>query len=209
MQDGRRGRSSRVAFSQVPRPSESQSGGGSAASIPAASDDLDAIETGKATDQTQDTIFGPRTNRECRVSSEGTGKSTFMSAMIASRIRLLPETTVNRIAAGEVIERPAAAVKELVENALDAGARRISVVLAGGGIDRIEVTDDGFGMSAEELGLCVLRHATSKLSDDTLIRIDTLGFRGEALPSIGAAARLLITSRPREMDCGTKDADNL
>jgi DNA mismatch repair protein MutL len=120
--------------------------------------------------------------------------------VIASRIRLLPETTVNRIAAGEVIERPAAAVKELVENALDAGARRISVALTGGGIDRIEVTDDGSGMSAEELGLCVLRHATSKLSDDMLIRIDTLGFRGEALPSIGAAARLEITSRPADAD---------
>src|SRR5580692_6517702 len=117
-----------------------------------------------------------------------------------SRIRLLSETTVNRIAAGEVIERPAAAVKELVENALDAGAHRISVVLAGGGIDRIEVTDDGFGMTAEELGLCVLRHATSKLSDETLIRIDTLGFRGEALPSIGAAARLEITTRTRDSD---------
>lgn len=120
--------------------------------------------------------------------------------MKPSRIRLLPETTVNRIAAGEVIERPAAAVKELVENALDAGARRISVALSGGGIDRIEVIDDGSGMTAEELDLCVLRHATSKLADDNLIRIDTLGFRGEALPSIGAAARLEITSRPREAD---------
>ena len=117
-----------------------------------------------------------------------------------SRIRLLPEMTVNRIAAGEVIERPAAAVKELVENALDAGAHRISVALAGGGIDRIEVTDDGSGMTAEELGLCVLRHATSKLADDNLIHIDTLGFRGEALPSIGAAARLEIISRPRDAD---------
>ena len=117
-----------------------------------------------------------------------------------SRIRLLSETTVNRIAAGEVIERPAAAVKELVENALDAGAKRISVVLAGGGIDRIEVTDDGSGMTAEELGLCVLRHATSKLTDEALIRISTLGFRGEALPSIGAAARLEITSRPHDSD---------
>jgi DNA mismatch repair protein MutL len=119
------------------------------------------------------------------------------SHVIASRIRVLPETTVNRIAAGEVIERPAAAVKELVENALDAGARRISVVLGGGGIDRIEITDDGSGMTAEELGLCVLRHATSKLADDNLVHISTLGFRGEALPSIGAAARLEIVSRPR------------
>ena len=109
-----------------------------------------------------------------------------------SRIRLLPETTVNRIAAGEVIERPAAAVKELVENALDAGARRIAVALSGGGIDRIEVTDDGGGMTAEELALCVLRHATSKRTAETLTHIDTLGFRGEALPSIGAAARLDI-----------------
>jgi DNA mismatch repair protein MutL len=117
-----------------------------------------------------------------------------------SRIRLLSETTVNRIAAGEVIERPAAAVKELVENALDAGARRITVALVGGGIERIEVTDDGCGMTAEELGLCVLRHATSKLTDDNLIRINTLGFRGEALPSIGAAARLEVTSRPRGID---------
>jgi DNA mismatch repair protein MutL len=113
-----------------------------------------------------------------------------------SRIRLLSESTVNRIAAGEVIERPAAAVKELVENALDAGATRIVVCLDGGGIDRLEVTDNGVGMSEEELGLCVLRHATSKLTDEMLVRITTLGFRGEALPSIGAAARLQITSRP-------------
>jgi DNA mismatch repair protein MutL len=119
---------------------------------------------------------------------------------VPSRIRLLPETTVNRIAAGEVIERPAAAVKELVENALDAGATRITVSLDGGGIDRLEVSDNGVGMSAEELGLCVLRHATSKLTDETLVRIATLGFRGEALPSIGAAARLRITSRPPGVD---------
>jgi DNA mismatch repair protein MutL len=117
-----------------------------------------------------------------------------------SRIRLLSETTVNRIAAGEVIERPAAATKELVENALDAGATRITVCLDGGGIDRLEVTDNGIGMSAEELALCVLRHATSKLTDETLVRITTLGFRGEALPSIGAAARLQITSRPPGAD---------
>lgn len=114
------------------------------------------------------------------------------------RIRLLPETTVNRIAAGEVIERPAAAVRELVENALDAGASRIAVTLDDGGIARIEVSDDGHGMDAEGLALAVQRHATSKLSgDDDLTRIATLGFRGEALPSIGAAARLCLTSRPR------------
>ncbi|MDQ2739170.1 MAG: DNA mismatch repair endonuclease MutL, partial [Actinomycetota bacterium] len=113
-----------------------------------------------------------------------------------SRIRLLSESTVNRIAAGEVIERPAAATKELVENALDAGATRIVVCLDGGGIDRLEVTDNGVGMSDAELAMCVLRHATSKLTDYNLVRITTLGFRGEALPSIGAAARLQITSRP-------------
>ncbi len=115
-----------------------------------------------------------------------------------SAIRILPSHTVNRIAAGEVIERPAAAVKELVENALDAGARRIAVTLDGGGIDRIEVVDDGCGMDADGLALAVLRHATSKLADDDLVHIATLGFRGEALPSIGAAARLAITSRTRE-----------
>ena len=111
-------------------------------------------------------------------------------------VRRLPDHLVDRIAAGEVIERPAAAAKELVENAIDAGAQRIAVVLERGGIDRIEVTDDGAGMAPEALALAVQRHCTSKLADDQLIRITTLGFRGEALPSIGAAARLQITSRP-------------
>ncbi len=114
-----------------------------------------------------------------------------------SMIRLLSPLVVNRIAAGEVIERPAAAVKELVENALDAGAQRIEVVLAGGGIERIEVIDDGGGIPHDQLALAIERHATSKLGDEALIRIATLGFRGEALPSIGAAARLTLTSRPR------------
>ena len=112
-------------------------------------------------------------------------------------IRLLPETLVNRIAAGEVIERPAAAVKELVENAIDAGATRVDVTLGEAGRALIAVADDGKGMSPAELDLAVERHATSKLPDDDLLAIRTLGFRGEALPSIGAVARLVLVSRPR------------
>jgi DNA mismatch repair protein MutL len=121
-------------------------------------------------------------------------------------IRLLPTAIVNRIAAGEVIERPAAAVKELVENALDAGATRVTVAIAGGGIDRIEVIDDGAGMSATDLALAVQRHCTSKLADGDLVRIRTLGFRGEALPSIGAAARLTLVSRPPGADSASRIA---
>jgi DNA mismatch repair protein MutL len=110
-------------------------------------------------------------------------------------VRQLSEGLVNRIAAGEVVERPASVVKELIENALDAGATSIEVVTDGGGRRLIRVTDDGSGMDRNDLALAVERHATSKLPDDDLLDIRTLGFRGEALPSIGAVARLSITTR--------------
>jgi len=110
-------------------------------------------------------------------------------------VRQLSEAIVNRIAAGEVVERPASVVKELVENALDAGATRIEIVTDGGGRRLIRVTDDGAGMTRADLALSVERHATSKLPDDDLLDIRTLGFRGEALPSIGAVAQLAITTR--------------
>ena len=110
-------------------------------------------------------------------------------------VRQLPEQVVNRIAAGEVVERPASVVKELVENAIDAGASRIEIFTDGGGRRKIAITDDGGGMTRADLALAIERHATSKLDDEDLLRIRTLGFRGEALPSIGAVAKLAIATR--------------
>src|SRR6201994_2279544 len=110
-------------------------------------------------------------------------------------VRQLPEQVVNRIAAGEVVERPASVVKELVENAIDAGASRVDIFTDGGGRRKIVITDDGGGMTAKDLALAVDRHATSKLDDEDLLQIKTLGFRGEALPSIGAVAKLSIATR--------------
>lgn len=115
-------------------------------------------------------------------------------------LRRLPENLINQIAAGEVIERPASVIKELVENSLDAGARRIHVTIRNSGIAFLSVSDDGCGMNADELRLAVERHCTSKLPDNDLIHITTLGFRGEALPSIGAVARLRLVSRQVNSD---------
>ncbi len=123
-------------------------------------------------------------------------------------IRRLPEHLVNRIAAGEVVERPASALKELVENAIDAGATRIAISLADGGTTRIEVSDDGCGMSPPEMALALERHATSKLPDDAIEAVTTLGFRGEALPSIASVARLRVESRVRGADGWLRIVDN-
>ena len=123
-------------------------------------------------------------------------------------IRRLPLHLVNRIAAGEVVERPAAALKELVENSIDAGATQIVISLVGGGIERIEVADNGSGMTPSDIALALERHATSKLPDEAIDAVTTLGFRGEALPSIASVARLSIESRVRGQDGWRRTVDN-
>lgn len=119
---------------------------------------------------------------------------------MAPNIRLLPDTIINQIAAGEVVERPASAVKELVENAIDAGASRIDIRLREGGLAGLSVDDDGFGMMPADLEMAIRRHATSKLTEDDIARINHFGFRGEALPSIASVSRLVITSRAEASD---------
>src|SRR6516225_1960361 len=121
------------------------------------------------------------------------------------RIHQLPESVITKIAAGEVIERPASVVKELLENAVDAGSRRVDIDIAQGGTDLIRVVDDGCGIATDDLPLAFASHATSKLSSpDDLFRIATLGFRGEALAAIGGVAQVTLQSRPPDAPCGAE-----
>ena len=123
-------------------------------------------------------------------------------------IRRLPEALVNRIAAGEVVERPASALKELVENAIDAGARNISIRLVSGGIDLVEIVDDGCGMTPADMALALERHATSKMPDDAIENVMTMGFRGEALPSIASVSKMTIESRVRGAEGWSRIVDH-
>ena len=124
------------------------------------------------------------------------------------QIRQLDDAAANRIAAGEVVERPSSAVKELVENALDADAKRIDVAYADGGKTLIRVADDGMGIPEEQLKLALSRHATSKIDGSDLLNIHTFGFRGEALPSLGAVGRLTISSRIEGAECAAEISVN-
>ncbi|MBP9693764.1 MAG: ATP-binding protein, partial [Alphaproteobacteria bacterium] len=117
-----------------------------------------------------------------------------------AHIRILSDRLVNQIAAGEVVERPSAVIKELVENSIDAGATEISIWIRDGGVAFIKIVDNGCGIAKDEIRVALMRHATSKLADENLLHISTMGFRGEALPSIASVSRFSITSRQKEAE---------